>query len=108
MTNWAEDELEPGNPYSNPWNWVADVPEKGGELIQLDHGDLIEYDIHGQVLMRYTGPKSAIRADEREKCRAELRAKLDELANPKLGYRDAFDRWIEIRDWAWEEAFGGD
>lgn len=50
----------------------------------------------------------AIRADERAKCRAELRDKLEELINPKLSYRDAVDRWIAVWDWSRKEAFGGE
>lgn len=92
MIDLTKDELDPGNPYSNPWNWVADVPEKGGELIQLDHGDLIEYDIHGQVLMRYTGPsrsdetvslkglRAVVEAAAKEADRAAVRRTLDEKA----------------------------
>jgi hypothetical protein len=50
--------------------------------------------------------ESAIRADEREKCRAELRAKVDRLV---LRYPDEVNSFVaEIDRWANEEAFGGE
>jgi hypothetical protein len=47
--------------------------------------------------------ESAIRADERERCRAELRGVLEEMSTLDP---DAF--WTAVQSWAEKEAFGGD
>jgi hypothetical protein len=43
-------------------------------------------------------------ADERERCRAELREKIAEIDNdPK--WLPGYESWAELRDWARDEAF---
>jgi len=48
------------------------------------------------------------RADERERCRAELREKVDALVALNWNHYDAEARYDELVRWAGEEAFGGE
>lgn len=48
-------ELEPENPYSNPWNWRANFCD-GSAPTPLEHGNVITIEGTGQVLLEYIGP----------------------------------------------------
>jgi hypothetical protein len=56
---------------------------------------------------RYQEAYEKGRADERERCRAELRAKVAEL-DDDVDLSVVAGMWIEMVRWAREEAFGGE
>jgi hypothetical protein len=48
------------------------------------------------------------RADERERCRAELREKVEEFEGQAWWQFDDHEIWHAFREWTREEAFGGE